>query len=77
MEKKMALSKSKHQEKINFAKGALKMTDTEWLKKETEGCIESIKQKPIISTEQQGLLNVLYGTLGLIYDVEYLAESTS
>ena len=48
------------------------MMDIEWLKENTERYIESINQRKIISAEQQGLLNILNGTLALIGDMEYL-----
>lgn len=48
------------------------MIDREWLRENAEGCIESIKQRPVISAEQQGLLNVLNATLLLINEVEHL-----
>ena len=48
------------------------MIDREWLKKNTERCIESIKKRPTINAEQQGLLNVLTGTLLLIEETEYI-----
>ena len=48
------------------------MIDRDWLRKNAESCIESLKQKPELSIENQGILNVLEGTLTLLDDTEFL-----
>ena len=53
------------------------MVDVVWLEKNTKKCIESIKNRPNISIEEQGLLNVLNGTLILIEDVKCLEANNS
>ena len=52
--------------------GRAKMIDRDWLRKNAESCIESLKQKPELSIENQGILNVLEGTLTLLDDTEFL-----
>lgn len=51
------------------------MMDVVWLEKNTKKCIESLKNRPNISIEEQGLLNILNGTLALIEDVKYLVHN--
>lgn len=50
------------------------MIDIVWLETNTKKCIESLKNRPNISAEGQGLLNVLNGTLVLIENVKYLVN---
>lgn len=50
------------------------MIDRKWLKENAEKHIKSIQQRPSITIEQQGLLNVLNGTLTLLDDVEFIVE---
>ena len=50
------------------------MMDIVWLETNTKKCIESLKNRPNISAEEQGLLNVLNGTLILIENVKYLVN---
>ena len=51
------------------------MIDRKWLKENTEKCILSFCNRPVLTMEQQGIMNVLQGTMVLLEDVEVLLEN--